>query len=218
VQEYAKVVIHPQDFWNVFSLSCEQWLFNPSLCCSGSGGWVVVANSAESATHIWTVDGLKGESKKALPACFEPKYVESGDQRILMWRKCPERYSAFFNSKKSRMADELLPLEYSHLDAAFAPLEIENLSKGHITGGSFIFDLTVDPEGALVLATIGGLLQKPMLQIIRSPNAGKAWAEIGSVALSEVPRYLTVAANGKEIVAAIALNPGNGSEVRIFKF
>lgn len=214
---WTQIEIPPTAAWSTPFLPMEQCLFNPHIhLCNKET--IITANAADASARIFLVNDPAFKEVCKIDRCFEPCLVHVAGKKIVFGRKCPEDWAVFFNQPETRMAPELLPLKVYILRNDYTVGDTIQLSKGWITGGTFAFDVCSTNDNKVVLATVSGLLKKPVLQILLSPDAGIKWKEYPEITLEEVPYRLKVIATSSRILVACTFKRYDGYHIMATEF
>lgn len=201
--------------WSTPFLPTNRCLFNPALLPNNSNSEVlIVANSADTRTWLFSVKDKKVAELANFENCLEPCLLDVSGTRLLLFRECPEKWPLYYNRPANRIAAELLPVLIHTLDKEYLVEDTKrDTSNGWVTGPSFVFDACIGKQNEIVLATVTGLLNKPILQILLSSDQGKTWDERASIPLKEVPYRLRVTASGLKILTAFTFKKHDGFHV-----
>ncbi len=192
------------------------WLFDPSLFVGSSGEAVVCAVATDVSTRMFVVAEGKGASQVgAFESYAFPSYHEVKGARVLLAQPVPGDWRVNKQWRYRAIPSRLLPIHVIRLDNTHKRLKTISISDGEVTGPSFIFRACVADGERIVLATVGNVVKKPVLQVLVSVDAGESWTDKGTIAIPEMPRRLSVAAHGDE---AIVLLTSNLSRVELARF
>jgi hypothetical protein len=217
IESATGISIPSSDAWSTPFLPMEQCLFNPQIAIGSNRETVITANAVDASARIFLADPDITEKLK-IDHCIEPCFLSAGGKKMVFFRKCPADWAVYYNQPETRMAAELLPLTECTLNDDYTVEDTLNLSKGWVTGGSFAFDVCSTKDNAIVLATVSGLLDKPLLQILRSPDAGTKWKAYPSIALEEVPYRIKIGATKSRILVACVFKKHDGFHVMAAEF
>jgi hypothetical protein len=194
----------------------QESLFDPSTGITNKNEKIVFATTADIITHAYMLSANDSVQEKAsLSHCARPVYANCSSTECVISQVADDSWSPFYFSTFSKIPSILMPLRITYFDAAYAISETIDISKGDITGPSFIFDACIADNDRLVLATVGNTVKKPILQVLVSSRAGKLWREAGSIELTIIPRRLAVAAHGDEALIGLTFDL---EEVRTAQF